>query len=109
MFQHVEQATRKGNILDLVLTTNPNLVQNVQVVEGMNDHNAALVDIALKPSFNRKQLRKVLLYKKDDVELDRNDLKLQGLDNYLTDNQVMKKLYPLKKLGLCWNVPWMNS
>ena len=109
MFQHVEQATRKGNILDLVLTTNPNLVQNVQVVEGMNDHNAALVDIALKPSFNRKQLRKVLLYKKDDVELDRNDLKLQGLDNYLTDNQVMKKLCPLKKLGLCWNVPWMNS
>ena len=75
----------------------------------MNDHSAVLVDITLKPSINRKQLRKVLLYKKGDVELDRNDLKLQGLDNYLTDNQVMKKLYPLKKLGSCWNVPWMNS
>lgn len=75
----------------------------------MNDHNAVLVDIALKPSINRKQVRKVLLYKKDDVELDRNDLKLQGLDNYVTDNQVMKKLYPLKKLGSSWNVPWMNS
>ena len=37
-----------------------------------------------------------MLYKKDDVQLDRNDLKL-GLDNYLTDNKVMK-LYPLKKL-----------
>ena len=47
MFQHMKQATRKGNILDLVLTTNPNLVQNVQVVEGMNDHNAVLVDITL--------------------------------------------------------------
>lgn len=32
MFQHMKQATHKGNILDLVLTTNPNLVQNVQVV-----------------------------------------------------------------------------
>ena len=108
VFQHMKQATHKGNILDLVLTTNPNLVQNVQVVKGMSDHNAVLLDIALKLSINRKQLRKVFLYKKDVLELDKNDLKLR-LDNYLTVNQVMKKLYPLKKLGLSWNVPWMNS
>ena len=49
MFQHVKQPTRKGNILDLVLTTNPNLVKNVRVVNGMSDHDAVLVDITLKP------------------------------------------------------------
>ena len=48
MFQHVKQPTHKGNILDLVLTTNPNLVKNVQVVDGMSDHDAVLVDITLK-------------------------------------------------------------
>lgn len=29
IFRHVKQVTRKGSIVDLVLTTNPNLVQNV--------------------------------------------------------------------------------
>ena len=62
MFQHVKQSTRKGNILDLVLTTNPNLVKNVQIVDGMSDHDAVIVDITLKPSINRKQPRKVFLY-----------------------------------------------
>ena len=126
MFQHVKQPTRKGNILDLVLTTNPNLVENVQVVDGMSDHDAVLVDITLKPSINRKQPRKVFLFKKGDIESARNDLKIR-LDNYLTNNpqdksvnenynfftetvlEVMKEHFPQKKLGSRWNVPWMNS
>ena len=116
MFQHVKQPTRKGNILDLVLTTNPNLVENVQVVNGMSDHDAVLVDITLKPSINRKQPRKVFLFKKGDIESARNDLKIR-LDSYLTNNpldksvdekynfftetvlEVMKEHFPQKKLG----------
>ena len=119
MFQHVKQPTRKGNILDLVLTTNPNLIKNVQVVNGMSDHDAVLVDITLKP-------RNVFLFKKGDIESARNDLKIR-LDSYLTNNpldksvdekynfftetvlEVMKEHFPQKKLGSRWNVPWMNS
>ena len=77
MFQHVKQPTRKGNILDLVFTTNPNLVKNVQVVEGTSDHGSGVVDITLKPSINRKQLRTVFLSlfkKKGDIASARNDL-----------------------------------
>ena len=91
MFQHVKQPTRKGNILDLVFTTNPNLVKNVQVVEGMSDHDAVLVDITLKPSINRKQPRKVFLFKKCDMESARNYLKIR-LDNYLTGNPQEKSV-----------------
>ena len=39
--QHVEIATQHGNVLDLVLTTTPNLMRNVHVTEpfGSSDHN----------------------------------------------------------------------
>ena len=91
----------------------------------MSDHDAVLVDITLKPSINRKQPRKVFLFKKV-TESARNDLKIH-LDSYLTNNpldksvnenynflaetvlEVMKEYFPQKKLGSCWNVPWMNS
>ena len=41
LIQHVETATRHGNVLDLVLTTTPNLVRDVHVIEpfGSSDHN----------------------------------------------------------------------
>ena len=58
----MKQSTRIGNILDLVLTTNPNLVKNVQIVDGMSDHGAVIVDVTLKPSIDRKQSRKVFLF-----------------------------------------------
>ena len=40
LIQPVETATRHGNVLDLVLTTTPNLVRNVHVTEpfGSSDH-----------------------------------------------------------------------
>ena len=91
IFQDVKQPTRKGKILDLVLTTNPNLVKNDQVVNGMSDHDAVLVDITLKPSINRKQPRKVFLFKKGDIESARNDLKIR-LDSYLTNNPLDKSV-----------------
>ena len=41
LIQPVETATRHGNVLDLVLTTTPNLVRNVHVTEpfGSSDHS----------------------------------------------------------------------
>ena len=41
LIQRVETATRHGNVLDLVLTTTPNLVRHVHVTEpfGSSDHN----------------------------------------------------------------------
>ena len=69
--QHVKQATRGHNILDLVFTTNPDKVTDLK----MSDHDAIIFDINLKPSTNRKQLRKVFMFKKGNIEAVRNDLK----------------------------------
>ena len=42
--QHVRDPTRGENILDLVLTTSPELVENLQVREPFSDHNIVTFD-----------------------------------------------------------------
>ena len=69
--QHVRQSTRGHNILDLVFTINPDKVTDLK----MSDHDAIIFDINLKPSTNRKQPRKVFMFKKGNMEAVRNDLK----------------------------------
>ena len=43
-----KKTTRGINILELVLTTNPDLIQRTQIREGMSDHDAVITDIDLK-------------------------------------------------------------
>ena len=47
----VNEPTRldSGNILDLVLTSNPALISNVNTVSGMSDHEAVLFQINMNP------------------------------------------------------------
>ena len=73
--QHVKQPTRGHHILDLVFTSNPDMVTNLEVQSGMSNHDAIIFDINLKPSLNRKQPRKVFIFKKGNMEAVRNDLK----------------------------------
>ena len=44
LYQHVRQPTRENNILDLVISSNVNMVNDVQVLEhlGNSDHNILL-------------------------------------------------------------------
>lgn len=75
--QHVKQATRGHNILDLdlVFTTNPDKVTDLKIQNGTSDRDVIIFDINLKPSTNRKQPRKVSMFKKGNMEAVRNDLK----------------------------------
>ena len=52
--QVVQEPTRQNNILDLVFTTQPDLIKGSYVVPGMSDHNAVIWDINFKtkPSLN---------------------------------------------------------
>lgn len=73
--QHVKQATRGHNILDLVFTTNPDKATDLKIQNGTSDRDVIIFDINLKPSTNRKQPRKVFMFKKGNMEAVRNDLK----------------------------------
>ena len=47
--QMVTSPTRGQNILDLFLTTNPTLVDNVFIIPGLSDHDIVLIQVNVKP------------------------------------------------------------
>ncbi|KAI8486064.1 hypothetical protein Bbelb_361640 [Branchiostoma belcheri] len=74
LFQTVEEPTRNGNLLDLVLVNNPNIIEKTTVVPGISDHDMVLVDVNLAPKQNRKPKRKVYIRTKADEPAIKKDL-----------------------------------
>ena len=54
--QLISQTTRptSNNILDLLITSSPNLIENIQAVPGISDHLAIIFDVSLKPHILKK-------------------------------------------------------
>ena len=73
--QMVKEPTRGRIILDLVFTSNPNLVQSVQVISGMSDHDALITDVNMRPAVNRKPPRKAFNFKKGNMEAVKDELR----------------------------------
>ena len=72
--QMVTEPTRGNNILDLIFTTTPDLVDSVQVCLGMSDHYAVTAEVNMSAKFNPKRTRMVYLYKRANWDQIRNDL-----------------------------------
>ena len=54
--------------MDLVFTTNPDLVKSTIVSEGMSDHDLVITELDLKMKPPKKKPRKIFLFKRADVE-----------------------------------------
>ncbi|XP_072039781.1 uncharacterized protein [Amphiura filiformis] len=59
---------RSQNVLDLVCTTNPNIVNNIRVASGISDHDILIFEINLAPKRQNKCPHKVFNFKKADTE-----------------------------------------
>ena len=64
-----------GNILDVILTSNPSIIINTNTTPGMSDHESVTFNVNLNPVRNKKPLHKVYSYKsagwdklKDDID-----------------------------------------
>ena len=70
LHQLVQQGTRGSNILDLVLTNDPSLVEHVEVVENLDgcDHDAVQFDLALCTPRAYQPRRLVYNYEKADFD-----------------------------------------
>jgi hypothetical protein len=63
--QLVEDPTRKENVLDLIITNNPTLADQVKVVPGISDHDGcAMAKFNLNPSRNKPKPRQIPVYRK---------------------------------------------
>ena len=73
--QTVNKITRGENTLDLFFTNNESLVNRVETIPGMSDHDIVLIENELSPKRVPQPKRKVLLYKKGDYDGMKDELK----------------------------------
>jgi hypothetical protein len=123
----VTEPTRGNNILDLLFTTNPALVEHIEIHPGMSDHNIVITDVNLRARTVMKKPRKVHLFKKADMGSLDKDIE-QDLTRYLEDenkeNETTEDLWqffketitkavtkhvPQKTIGGKQHVPWINT
>ena len=81
--QVVELPTRNQNILDLVITNNPNSVKNVSVIPGISDHDCPVVELDLTPVRYKQKPREIPLYKRAKWTISRKPY-WQHLSRYRT-------------------------
>ena len=67
LVQMVNEPTRCGNVLDLFLTSNHTLVQKVEIVPGIADHDIMIADVNVKPQITQQKPRTVRLHRKADL------------------------------------------
>ena len=74
--QHQMNISRPASnaVLDLVFSTNPNLVNKVEVVPGMSDHLSVLTTLDVRPKPYIKAPHKVHLYKRGNFDSLREDM-----------------------------------
>jgi hypothetical protein len=120
----VTDPTRERNILDLFIVNNITLIKKVQVLPGISDHEAVLVEGDITPIINKQPKRQVPLYKKADWEQLKEHVRdfTKGLD--MTNRQVnintlwlnfklmlesgIKKFIPHREAKRKDGVPWLT-
>ena len=122
LIQHVTKSTRKGSILDLVITSEPDMIDTVSVLDnfGNSDHNMLEWTVQLN-TLQSACNRPLFDYKKANFSAIRRDLsavnwadELQGDANdqwqvfRLIVKQLEERYVPLKKEKSRKKAPWMS-
>jgi hypothetical protein len=65
-----------GNILDLLITSNPNIIDDINVSDGISDHDLITFTINISPKYQAKKPHKVYKYHQADHDEIRTRVKL---------------------------------
>ena len=126
--QLISQATRptSNNILDLLITSSQNLIENIQAVPGISDHLAMIFHVNLKPHIPKKPSRKVYQFHKADkislrikskAVLDKF-IKSDPTKNYINTNwctikgilnNLLSDYVPYRTTKSRHNLPWITN
>ena len=119
--QVVDQPTRRSNILDLFLTTNPTLINRVTTSPPLTaeaDHDITFIDINSRAFLSKRTPSPRFMYKKADWDSMRERLKTYKLPNAPVQIQwdhlestiigLMKKFIPCKTPRAQKHKPWIT-
>ena len=119
--QMTDKPTRNDSILDLTLTTNPDLIRDLEIHPGISDHCAVTYNVNLAVKRQKKPDRYVYQYRKGDLERVKHDLgafkddflSKEPLKRPVNDNWNLLKGALVssikKKITSRWNLPWMTT
>ena len=123
----VTEPTRHSpdNTLDLFLTSNPTLIQRVDILPGLGDHDVVLAEGLIKPVFQKQKPRKVHLFAKADWEKLKSIMKdfqskflsshagksVEELWTSFADalEAGMQECIPMKLLSCKGSLPWITQ
>ena len=124
--QHVKEPTRRDrntqNILDLILSNNLNIIENVSVVPSISDHDIVLFTVNTSCRRKKNVKRKIFIRKKADStrikELTKLSFYMDTRDfNSIDDkwscfedniHRIMDSCIPSKWTSSRYNLPWFN-
>ena len=117
--------TRENNILDLVFTNRPSLINNCHPLSGISDHEIVFVATQISAKIQRPIQRKIFLWSKanlDDIKLAASNLASEFINNHdidtpveiLSDNfkticDTCLDLVPSKLSSTRLNQPWVTG
>ena len=125
--QHVKEPTRRDsssqNILDLILSNNSNIIENVKVVPGISDHDIVLFSVNTLCRRKKNVKRKIFIRKKADSTRIKNEL--ESLSSHMAArrfnsidekwncfevniHRIMDSCIPTKLTTSRYNLPWFN-
>ena len=126
MSQLLTFPTRAQSIVDLLLTSHPDLVTNIRSTEGISDRSAVSFDLNMTVKINKKRPRSVYKFNKNnfnEVRMDASELSKtffarNPTDHSVEDNwqflkagliEILDKQVPEKKLGTWSDTPWITT
>ena len=67
LIQLNQTATRENNILDLITTNSPNLVNRIEILPGISDHHAIFTEVNTMPLVGKQQRRSIFLHNRTNT------------------------------------------
>jgi hypothetical protein len=124
---HLDQVnphpTRGANILDLFFTNNSTLINRVEVIPGVSDHDIVFIDTKVVPCRIKKSPHKIRQYGKANYENMKQDIenlgpKISSIDRTDVESmwstfrdgfkQSMERNIPTKLSSTRYDRPWIN-
>ena len=125
LVQMVNEPIRGENVLDLFLTSNHTLVEDIKVSPGIADHNIVVAKVNLKPKTSKQIPRKIPLFRKANWTSFKTyitDKKIEILNNLYqksvediwtalktTIQNGISEFVPIKKIGTKKSLPWLTQ
>ncbi len=73
--QVTDKPTREENVLDLVAINNPSLLNRLEVIPGISDHDAVFAELDISPKTYNQAKRDIPIYRKANWEKIEEDMK----------------------------------